>query len=314
LIFKNNHNDNNKMNQSFVLPIVTQLNGEPTVTEDGDIVYLFPELQTTASKSATSSKSSDRLSDTNYAMILKRAGLEPNASAQDIQLFLNFNRISTKGAYDKRDLIFILEKALPPLTQQEQEALDKEADYDDPTLLTEREIPFSVATDLNKVLAGGLGVVNLGGALFLGNQLAQITAAGYTLPGVYGAIAGCFPLLLGYAVLFNSIPLFRNFWLKRQNAQIAERNAIRKKWRAALASSVNTALAKKMKAAKSLGLKQKQLGSSKRDVIFDTAKISLEDLGKQKATADLSAFDKLLDDDNANKKAMDKESDMGAFE
>jgi hypothetical protein len=30
--------------QSFVLPIVTQLNDEPQVTED-DIVLLFPELQ-----------------------------------------------------------------------------------------------------------------------------------------------------------------------------------------------------------------------------------------------------------------------------
>jgi hypothetical protein len=164
------------------------------------------------------------------------------------------------------------------------------------------------------VLAGGLGVANLGGALFLGNQLAQISAAGYTLPGIYGTIAGFFPLLLGYAVFFNAIPLFRNIWLQRQNAQIAERNAIRKKWRAALASSVNTAVQKKINAAKSWGLKQKRLGSSKREVIFDTSKTSLEELGKQKETADLSAFDKLLDDDNANKKAKEKEADLGAFE
>ena len=33
------------VDESFVLPIVTQLNGEPRVTEDGDIIYVFPELQ-----------------------------------------------------------------------------------------------------------------------------------------------------------------------------------------------------------------------------------------------------------------------------
>merc|ERR1712194_942740 len=137
--------------ESFVLPIVTQLNGEPTVTEDGDIVYLFPELQTTASTKSMFSPSNS-LPDSN-AMILKRAGLDPNASSQEIQRMLNFNGISTQGANEKRDLMRILEKALPPMTAQEEDELDKEAAYADPSLLAEREIPFSVATDFNKILS-----------------------------------------------------------------------------------------------------------------------------------------------------------------
>ncbi|CAB9497207.1 expressed unknown protein [Seminavis robusta] len=314
----------NYVDESFVLPIVTQLNGEPTVTDDGDIVYLFPELQTTASKTAITKSTTDDQEQSN-ALILKRAGLSPNASTRDIQLMLNYNGISTRNAYDKQALLDILEQALPPLTRQEQEKLEQQAAQQDPSLLTEREIPFSVATDFNKIAAGALGVVNLGGALYLGTQLAQITAAGYSLPGMYGAVAGAFPLLLGYALLYNAIPLVRNFWINQQNAQISARNSLRKQWKTALAESVNTALFKrKLKAAKAMGVKQKRVGSN--NVIFDTSKTTLEELGKQKEQAELSAFDSLLekDNDNDNKKKKEKKAsldssggggdDVGAFE
>jgi len=285
--------------KSFVLPIVTQLGGEPTVTDDGDIVYIFPELQTTAStKSALPSSSS--ISAGSPDMILKRAGLSPNSSTRDIQLMLNYNGISTQGAYERKDLIRILEKALPPMTAEEQSALEKEADLEDPTVLVEEEIPFSVATDFNKILSGALGAVNLGGALYLGSQLSAITAAGYTLPGIYGTIAGLYPLLLGYAIVFNAIPLVRNIWLKRQNAEIGRRNGIRKKWRAALANG-GSQLKQKLQAAKAMAIKRKRLGSSKNDILYDTASTTIENLGKQKEIAELSAFDKLLQDDDESK-------------
>ena len=164
---------------------MTQLNGQPTVTDDGDIVYLFPDLQTTAAVSSSTTKkaiASSSSSDASDAMVLKRAGLTPNASAREIQMMLNYNGISTKGAYEKKDLLRLLERALPPLTAKELATLEAETDADDPTLLAEREIPFSVATDFNKLLAGGLGVVNLVGALYLGNQIGQITAAGKIPP------------------------------------------------------------------------------------------------------------------------------------
>ena len=49
--------------EGFVLPIVSQLGGVPTVTEDGDIIYLFEDLQVT-----TSSTQEEELQMTNYEM------------------------------------------------------------------------------------------------------------------------------------------------------------------------------------------------------------------------------------------------------
>ncbi|KAL3934543.1 MAG: hypothetical protein SGARI_003338, partial [Bacillariaceae sp.] len=37
------------VDESFVLPIVSQLDGEPRVTDEGDIIYVFPDLQISAS-------------------------------------------------------------------------------------------------------------------------------------------------------------------------------------------------------------------------------------------------------------------------
>ena len=42
------------LDESYVLPIVTKLSGEPVVTDDGDILYMFPEMvQTTNYKSSS---------------------------------------------------------------------------------------------------------------------------------------------------------------------------------------------------------------------------------------------------------------------
>ena len=293
---------------------MTQLNGQPTVTDDGDIVYLFPELQTTAASSSSTSRSiTSATSDS--AQLLKRAGLDKNASARDIQMMLNYNGISTKGAYEKKDLLRLLERALPPLTPEEQAALEAQADVDDPSLLAEREIPFSVATDFNKLLAGGLGVVNLAGALFLGNQLTQITAAGYALPGIYGTIAGAYPLLLGYGILFNAIPLIRNAFLKRQNEQIKERNSKRRQWRLALTKGAGKVQAK-LKAAKAMAIRQNKLGSGKKDILYDSSSTTMEQLGQQKEKSELSAFDELLSasDDSGKMKKMESDGDGGSFQ
>lgn len=294
---------------------MTQLGGQPAVTDEGDIVYLFPELQTTSSSPTTSVAGTIESAS---AMILKRAGLPANATPREIQAMLNYNGISTGGAYKKEDLIRILERALPPMSTEEQAALEQETDASDPTLLAEREIPFSVATDFNKLLAGGLGVLNLGGALFLGNQLGQITAAGYSLPGIYGTIAGFYPLLLGYGILFNVIPLVRNLVIKGQNKRIQERNALRKKWRRALSNSTER-LQDKLKAAKKMAIQQRRLGSGKKDILYDTSSTTIEDLGKEKQKSDLSEFDKLLEKEGASveeklKKIEKMNDDGGAFQ
>lgn len=270
---------------------MTQLNGEPQVTDDGDIIYVFPDLQSTAGTAGISNKIQS--SDRETALILKRAGLPPTATAGDIQRMLNYNGISTRGVYEKSDLVNLLNKALGPMSSEEQAQLQEELDIEDPTVLIEREIPFSVATGLNKVLAGGLGVVNLGGALYLGNLLSQVGSLGYRLPAYYGTVQTFYPLLLGYAVLFNVIPLVRNFWIGRQNAEIRQRNKVRKQWRKAIAASFGN-LARKVKAAKSRGQSLRRLDTSKDNIVFDTKKTSIEEVEQTKQKSDMDEFDKRL--------------------
>jgi hypothetical protein len=230
-------------------------------------------------------------------MLLKRAGLDPRASAMDIKRLLMFNGISTQGALERDDLLRILEKALPPPTERERAQLLEAQAADDATVLQEREWRFSLASDMNKFLSGGLGVVNLGGALYLGNLLGQYAMYGIKLPSYYGVVQGLYPLLLGYAILFNVIPLVRNIWNGQENAKIQQRNKIRRGWKEALAMATNSdsPIGKKIAAAKSMKTKMRKLGSSKDDILFDTA-LPMEEITAKKAKSDFDDFDKLLDE------------------
>lgn len=266
--------------QSFVLPIVTQLNGEPRVTEEGDIVYVFPELQISAA-SAPIVKAVNQ-----DATTLKRAGLSPDATAGEINTLLRLNGINTRGALEKRDLIQLLERALPPPTREE---LDEFAE-DEPDLLLEREYQFSLAPDGNRLLAAGLGVVNLLGALYLGGQLNFYANYGVKLPDFFGVVQSVYPLLLSYAIAFNVIPLARSFWIKTQNAQIQERNKKRRLWKTALASGMGK-INRKLLSAKKLGTRMKKLGSN--DIYFDTS-TPMDEINKKKQLGELDEFDKLI--------------------
>lgn len=286
------------VDESFVLPIVSALGGEPVVTADGEIAYVFSELQTTTTSSATSVRRQSDGSNRAAAMVLKRAGMKADASSRDIMQVLNYNGISTRGVVEKSDLVQLLGSALPPMSAAEQSRFD--AETIDPTMLQERELTFSLASDLNKFLAGGLGVVNLGGALYLGNLLSQVAAYGVQLPSYFGVVQALYPFLLGYAVLFNIIPLARNFAIQQQNAQIRERNARRKSWRQALTAAVkntNNRIANKLRAVAQYQTKTRQIGSKASDIAYDTSK-PLEDLTKQKDKQALADFDKMMEGDN----------------
>jgi hypothetical protein len=266
--------------QSFVLPIVTQLNGEPRVTEEGDIVYVFPELQVSAA-SAPIVKVVNQ-----DAYTLKRAGLSPDANAGEINTLLRLNGINTRGALEKRDLIRLLEQALPPPTREE---MDEFAE-DEPDMLLEREYQFSLAPDGNRLLAAGLGVVNLLGALYLGGQLNFYANYGVKLPDFFGVVQSVYPLLLSYAIAFNVIPLVRSLWIKTQNAEIQERNKKRRLWKTALTSGIGK-INRKLLSAKKLGTRMKKLGRN--DVYFDTS-TPMEEIDKKKQLGELDEFDKLI--------------------
>lgn len=281
------------------MPIVTALNGEPQVTDDGDIVYVFPDLQVSASASPQLGGGNEALAVSQQArerQLLRRAGLGPNASASEIKLLLDYNRVSTRGALERSDLIQILESAMPPPTGEE----EAEIVQSDPTVLQEREWKFSLASDLNKFLAGGLGAVNLGGALYLGSMLNQYALYGIRLPAFYGTVQTFYPLLLGYAVLFNVIPLARNFWIKQENVKIERRNRGRRKWQSAVANlgrDSRTRIGRKLQAARRWGKKVRQLGASEDDIVFDTSQ-PFEKTQMQKEEQKLRDFDsKLLNED-----------------
>jgi hypothetical protein len=279
------------VDESFVLPFVTQLNGEPQVTEDGDIVYIFPELMASASKSPTSSMDSKEMARMRReSRILRRAGLEEDAPTRSIATLLNMNGIRTpRGIVERAELIDILEKVLP----QDNMPGYMDVDVDDPTLLLEREYKFSLASSFQTVLAGLLGVVNLGGALYLGNILGQYALYGVRLPSYMGLVQQFFPLLLGYAVLFNAIPLVRNFWIQRENDKIRRRNEVRKSWKAVLEEKAGSVKRKLMAAAR-MGKKVKQLGTEGRDIVFDTKK-EMAEIEEVKQRDAMGEFDKLLE-------------------
>lgn len=249
------------------------------MTEEGDIVYVFPELQVSAA-------SAPMVKVNQSASTLKRAGLGPDATAGEISTLLRLNGINTRGALEKKDLIQLLEQALPPPTREEM----IEFMEDEPDMLLEREYQFSVAPDGNRVLAAGLGVVNLLGALYLGGQLNFYANYGIKLPALFGVVQSVYPLLLTYAIAFNVIPLARSFWIKAQNEKIQDRNKKRRLWKTALASGIGK-INRKLLSAKRMGTRGKKLGSN--DIYFDTS-TPMEEIEMKKRVGELDEFDKLI--------------------
>jgi hypothetical protein len=225
-------------------------------------------------------------------MILRRAGLSGDASAGEIKQFLTYNRIETRGTLERRDLVRLLESKLPPISARDEfELLDSDA------VLQEQEYDFSLASQTNRVLAGGLGAVNLGGALYLGNILGQYASYGIRLPSYFGLVQSFYPFLLSYAILFNVIPVVRNFWIQKKNDEIRKRNKTRRSWQTALASAAGSSrIGSKLKAAANMGTKVKRVGGSN-DIIFDTSQ-PIEDMEKNKQQLAMEDFDKLLDSDD----------------
>merc|ERR1719293_622213 len=132
---------------------------------------------TSASSTATlSAKNTARAG--REARILRRAGLDADVSTGTIKRLLAANRISTRGALEREDLVDALERALMP----DGDRGGVPDDEDDPAVLIEREYEFSLASSSQTLLAGALGAVNLGGALYLGGLLSKYAAYGVRLP------------------------------------------------------------------------------------------------------------------------------------
>jgi len=255
--------------ESFMLPVLTRFNGEPQVTEDGDIIYVFPELQTSA------------LSSPNTRLVRELESM----SARDVKGLLMKEKIPTGDIFEKKDLI---DRFADFMTRKSSGSYSK----DIAPFLSEREIPFSVAGSLKIVLAGILGVLNLGGALYLGFLFGQYPA-GFQLPGLVGFAQTIYPLLFGYAVAFNLLPAWRYFKLQRANTEILERNENRQRYAQALGTASGFLL-KKIKAAQEQARNVKTIQES--DILYSTNRDISDQPAEQKARMDddFSEFDKRL--------------------
>lgn len=91
-----------------------------------------------------------------------------------------------------------------------------------------KELPwrFSQASSGQLMMAAGLGVVNIVGALMLGGLLRGGAAA---LGGIVGLVGGIYGLLLAYAIGFVTVPLVRYLWIQGRNKAIATRNEMRQR-------------------------------------------------------------------------------------
>lgn len=197
------------VDESYVLPLVLSLGGEPTVTQDGEIVYVFTELLKSASLSAPI-----------------------------------------------------------PLNVQRQRLRDG---TNSDSALEEKELEFSIATDTQKTLAFGLGILNLVGALSLRTVLSKNPYL--KLSGWFGLVQRGTPLLLSYAVLYNVIPLARYATIQRENGRIRTRNSKRQRLVTALRSTGGK-LSQKLRAARRFGLEVRRVDDE--PIVFDTEMDPLE--------------------------------------
>ncbi|MDR9403087.1 MAG: hypothetical protein RI580_06570 [Halothece sp. Uz-M2-17] len=133
--------------EDYMLPVLTRFNGVPEVTEEGQIIYYFPDLQVTAKENS-----------------------QPSVSSY----------------------------------------------------LEERKWRFTKASSTQKIIAIGLGGVNLILALMLGSLLSGELVA--QMGGLVAFVNGIYGILLAYAIGYLTIPLIRYFWIQQKNKQITARN------------------------------------------------------------------------------------------
>lgn len=246
--------------EDYMLPVLTALRGEPVVSEEGDILYRFPELAASSAETYEAEKS--LLTPSQRGMLLEASSGELLALAGQLG-------VDARGATEKEALRSAVRSALEARAEARGAqrggwpfgggAEDRGAAAD---VLLESEKRFSAASGFQKALSGGLCAVNLAGALYLAGQLAAIPA-GYALTGVAGLAAALLPFLLPYAIALNAIPLVRFLRIKADNQDINDRNDGRRLAAARLASP-DPELQRKVGAAKAEARRMERLGDGNR--------------------------------------------------
>ena len=262
------------VDESWVLPAVTELGGRPEVSADGTIVYVFDELKV----SALASRANLVLADPALAAVGTLGAPELAKLAQE-------RGIPAPGADAPalRDALRTWAGAqLGGGGGGGSGGLFPEG------YLEERTAPFSNAEGGQLFAAGALGLLNLGGCAYLGALLAQLPP-GAALPGELGGVQAAFPLLLAYAVSYVAIPAVRLARLQAENAAVEQRNANRRAWRDALRRG-GAELATRLEAARGYAASSLRIVAEE-EVEFDSAK-GIEEVDD--AAAGLDDFDRRL--------------------
>ena len=134
-----------------------------------------------------------------------------------------------------------------------------------PNYLQEQLWRFTQASSGQKMLAIGLGGVNLILALVLGSLL-QDPSVAIQLGGIVAFVNSIYGILVGYAIAFLVIPLIRYFWIQGRNQKISNRNQNRES-RASLLQQASDSLKQKLLFARQFA-KQKVI--SDRDLAYTT--------------------------------------------
>jgi len=281
------------VDESFVLPVLTRLNGRPEVTPEGEIIYVFPELMTTAAAQAAPGGEGGReMLNANWARqerVDEEVREYQGLTSFELREALQAKRVPVQDCFDKASLLERLKGFLlsAPSTAQ---AVGT-APY-----LEENPIPFSLAPATNRVFAGILGLANLGGAIVLGDVLrnyVSVYGAETPLPGILGLSQALYPALLVYAVGFNLIPFLRSRWVKAKNEDISRRNEARQAWAGILGRAVGP-LYDKILSARHYRSSLKVV--RKEDVTYSSSGKLAEQQGRDKMEQDLKAFDRQVEE------------------
>ncbi len=195
--YLDNINIYNERDEDYMLPVLTRFNGYPEVSEVGDIIYYFPELQIKANE----------------------------AQNKKIEPYLQEN-----------------------LWQ------------------------FSIANSQQKIMAFGLGGVNLILALVLGSMLTPELIMELGSLAVW--VNPIYNILLIYGVSYLVVPLVRYFWLQTRNKKVVARNDNREQ-RANFLKENKETLQPKIDYARQFAT-QKIL--TREDVIYSTDKDMLDNI------------------------------------
>jgi len=245
-----------------MLPVLLRFRGKPEVTPDGDILYIFPELQES-----------------------RAIGEFAFADLNTLELKRRLKEMGRPtSAVDRPSILDSYQTALEQAPRRP--ALNAE-------FVEEQELKFSEAEPDQIASCTAYGAFALLATLWFGLNLlsgkAQLLASVHP---VVNLVVKAYPLFFGYTTAFLAIPAWRFFRMRRVNQQIRVRNEWREQQAARLKPPVEGGLRQRLLRAAKNALQRRSFGKA----IYNST-TSTEDRDRSSAEDDLRSFDRRLRDE-----------------